>query len=367
MLRYATKVNAPVVGLDVHKRLIEFCVLDALGDVAEDGRVDGDRESVSALLERVLADARTHVALEACGLSLWIYDLLVERIGRERVHLAQPARVRPIAMSQQKNDRNDAWWLAYLAFEGRLPESYVPPAVYREARIAARERIEAVKMRSRAIVRLKAELAQMGEKLTASQNLDSPSARAEVEALVAHTQGAQGAKLRRCLKTFDHFTAERDFWAEQLESTSAKLPGVKQLEEEIPGVGKTLAPTILAETGPVERFVSAKALGGFTGFAPSDRSTGGRQIHGHMTREGSPVLRWALVEAVMHCSRSTDGPRGAISRWVKNKARRTGRGKARVAAARKLAEAIWRLFHLGECFDVARAFGGLPPETPVPA
>lgn len=34
------------------------------------------------------------------------------------------------------------------------------------------------------------------------------------------------------------------------------------------------------------------------------------------------------------------------------------KGRARCAAARKLAETIWRLFHLGECFDAARAFGG---------
>lgn len=358
MLRLSPKVNAPVLGLDVHKKVTVFCLLDAAGDVAREGKIPTERGALAKLLDEIL-DERVHVALEACGLSLWIYDVLVKRLGASRAHLAQPARVRPIAESKQKNDRNDAWWLAYLTFEGRLPEAYVPPMAYREARTAARERIEAVKMRVRAIVRLKAELAQMGEVLTV-RSLESPALREQLDSIIASTTGMRGEKLARCLETYDHFTRLRDLWAEQLDSIASTLPGVKELQQEIPGVGRTLAPTILAETGPVERFVSAKALGGFTGFAPSDRSTGGRQIHGHMTREGSPVLRWALIEAVTHCSRSTEGTRGAVARWVSVKARRIGKGKARVAAARKLAEAIWRLFTYGECFDFAKAFGGLP-------
>jgi transposase len=359
MLRLYPKVNAPVLGLDVHKKLTVFCLLDAAGDIAREGQVATEPLALAKLFDATLDD-RAHVALEACGLSLWIYDVLVGRLGADRVHLAQPAAVLPIAESKHKNDRNDAWWLAFLAFDGRLPVAYVPPAAYREVRTAARERLEAVRMRVRAIVRLKAELAQMGEVLKV-QSLESPRLREQIEAIIERTTGMRREKLARCLETYDRFTEQRDFWADKLEELASTLPGVKELQEEIPGVGKTLAPTILAETGPVERFESAKALGGFTGFAPSDRSTGGRQIHGHMSREGSPVLRWALIEAVTHCSRSTEGTHGAVARWVSAKARRIGRGKARVAAARKLAEAIWRLFKLGECFDFAKAFGGLPP------
>jgi len=43
---------------------------------------------------------------------------------------------------------------------------------------------------------------------------------------------------------------------------------------------------------------------------------------------------------------------------VQAKAKKLGRKKALVAGARKLAEAIWRLFHWGEVFDVTKPFGG---------
>ena len=63
----------------------------------------------------------------------------------------------------------------------------------------------------------------------------------------------------------------------------------------------------------------------------------------------------------MRCKR---GPGLAVGDWTRARARKLGRGKARVAAARKLAESIWRLFHWGERFDVAKPFGGRAVEDP---
>lgn len=363
LLRSEGRVKAPVLGLDVHKGVIVFCLLDRAGDVAEEGRLEATRSAVGALLDRIEGKGKLHASLEACGVSLWVYDLLRERLGADRVHVAQSKRIRTIAASSEKNDRNDAWWLAWLAYEGRLPEAYVPAELYREIRTAARERLEAVKMRARAGVRLKAELAQMGEK-PPYVSLDSPQTQGFVEALAQRTPGCRGEKLLRTLATYRYFTRLRDEWAARLEELAGSIAAdVKAMTQEIPGVGRVLAATILGETGPISRFGSAKALARYTGLTPSDRSTGGKTIHGAMTREGSPVLRWALVEAVTHCRESSPGARGALRRWMTAKARRMGKGKARVAAARKLAQGIWRLFHMGEGFDATKAFGGAPPES----
>jgi len=131
------------------------------------------------------------------------------------------------------------------------------------------------------------------------------------------------------------------------------------MRKELPGFGAVIAPAVYAETGDPRRFSSAKALGGYTGFAPTDRSTGGKTRHGRMTKAGSPFLRWALVEAVMACQKAKRGPGKAIGDWVRRRQARMGdKKRAQCAAARKLAEATWRLFSYGEAFDVARAFGG---------
>ena len=80
-----------------------------------------------------------------------------------------------------------------------------------------------------------------------------------------------------------------------------------------------------------------------------------------ITREGTEHLRWALTQAAMGCLRSRSGPGLAVGNWIRAKQRRMGcKAKARAAGARKLAESIWRLFHLGECFDRPSPSGDAP-------
>ena len=153
-------------------------------------------------------------------------------------------------------------------------------------------------------------------------------------------------------------------WAEELERHAQGLPDAAVLRREIPGVGPVLSATILGETGDVRRFSSPKALGRYTGMTPSERSTGGVQIQGAITREGSRVLRWALMEAVAHCLLAKRGVALAVGDWTRSKSERLGKLKARVAAARKLSESIWRLIHAGETFDAAKPFGGKRLEDP---
>ena len=61
----------------------------------------------------------------------------------------------------------------------------------------------------------------------------------------------------------------------------------------------------------------------------------------------------------MGCLRAKQGPALAAGNWIRAKQKRMGcKAKARVAGAHELSEQIWRLFHMGECFDAARPFGG---------
>lgn len=75
-----------------------------------------------------------------------------------------------------------------------------------------------------------------------------------------------------------------------------------------------------------------------------------------MSRAGSRHARWALTRAVVACARCKRGPGVSVSRWVLRRLRHKAKKPVYVAAARKLAEGIWRLFELGEEFDLARAF-----------
>lgn len=352
------KVNAQSVGLDVHKSVTVFCVLDVEGKVVHEGRFASKREEFNRFIAKILGQGEAHFAFEASRSSLWAYNVIRAHVDGDHVHVAQAKRIRAIANSNAKNDSNDAWWLAYLTYEGRLPEAHVPGAEILELRIATRERSFAVRHRTKIINRLRAHLAQIGEVVPGS-SISTKKARLFVAEKALETSGTRGRALRSCLDELDYQDATIQEWDEVIGAMCPKLPAVDLIADEIPGVGRTLAATIVAEAGDIRRFHSAKAFGCATGLTPSDRSTSGKTLHGGITREGNPHLRWAMTQAAMGCLRAKKEPGYAVGEWIRAKQKRMGnKAKARAAGGRKLAEAIWRLFQHGECFDAARAFGG---------
>jgi hypothetical protein len=76
-----------------------------------------------------------------------------------------------------------------------------------------------------------------------------------------------------------------------------------------------------------------------------------------ITRHGSRLGRWALTRSVLACMRCKKGPGVQVKAWVlKQVSRQKAKRKVIVAAARKMAEGVWRLFAWGEAFDLRRAF-----------
>ncbi len=352
------KVNAQSVGLDVHKSVTVYCVLNAEGAVVEEGRFASRRAELEKFLTEALGAGETHFAFEASRSSLWVYSVIREYVDEAHVYVAQAKRIKAIANSKAKNDANDAWWLAYLTYEGRLPEAHVPKEETLELRIATRERRYAVQGRTKVINRLKAHLAQLGE-VVPSSSVKTKRARLFIAEKAHETKGARGRALRTCAEQLAYQDTLIAEWDEEINRICSSLPDVAVIEDEVPGIGKVLAATIAAEASDIRRFHSPKAFGCASGLTPSDRSTSGKVVHGGITREGSPHLRWALTQAAMGCLRVKSGPGRAVGNWIRAKQNRMGnKAKARAAGGRKLAEVIWRLFHYGQCFDAARAFGG---------
>jgi hypothetical protein len=81
----------------------------------------------------------------------------------------------------------------------------------------------------------------------------------------------------------------------------------------INGIGPTIAAIVVAEIGDVARFRSAEALCSWAGLTPKHRESDTKTVRGSITKQGSKLVRWALVEAV---SRYHGGPRLAGDfRW----------------------------------------------------
>lgn len=356
LTRRPVRFKGLTFGLDVHQAFIEYVVLDRRGDELKGGRVSADRSGLEEL--RSLAGRRkAQYVLEACSSFVWVYDVLAERVGRERVHVAQPHRVHPIANSLEKNDANDAWWLAYLCFEGRLPEAYVAEGEIRELRIATREYRRAVDGRSDLIRRFRSHLAQAGLRLR-EKNFHTESARRAVRERIEAAAGMRRAALERLLVAIEAADEAVAWWEDRVERSCQELVDVECMIDEMPGFGLVIGSTVYGELGDPRRFKSAKAYAAATGLVPGYRESGGYRTPMGMSRAGNAHARWAFTRAVISCLRCRRGPGLSVKYWVLRKCRSKPKKKVIVAAARKLAEGVWRLFAYGESFDLASAFPG---------
>jgi transposase len=365
--RRPTRFKGTTVGIDLHKTFLQYSVLSIEGEETHADRAPSRPDALSGLLDRWCADdTSVQVCLEASGCFLWAYDLLVDRLGPAHVHVAAPSKVRVIADSMEKNDANDAWWLAYLLWESRLPGAFVAVGDLRELRIASRELRSVVDECGDLKRRMKSHLAQLGLGFSASA-WASLKGRSQVRALVASVEpahGVRGESIAHLWRRIEAMDEEVLHWRGRVDALSSAFDQIKVLRDSLAGVGPQTAAVVWSELGDPSRYRSAKSYAKATGLTPGYRESGGRRSSQKITRMGSAHVRWALTRAVLSCTRCTKDPGGrAVRHWLERAQKRKPKKAAIVAAARKLAEAIWRLFALGEAFDLTRAFGRPPAEV----
>lgn len=355
LARRAVRFKGLTLGLDVHKDFIEYCVLDKKGDESNSGRIGSSEKELRKFLAELKPRGAMQACLEACGCFVWIFDLLVEELGREQVHVGQPSRIHVIANSMEKNDANDAWWLSYLLYEGRLPECFVAEGELLNLRIASRELRSYTDLRGDLLRRFKSHLAQAGKKVPKNWHT-SKVRRDEAEKVIEEVKGERQQALKALLKQIKKMAKQIGHWRERVEALSKHLPEVKTLTQEIPGIGVVLGGSIVAELGAPKRFYSAKAYAKATGLTPGYRESGGKSSRTKITRQGSAQARWAFTRAIVSCLKCKRGEGEQIKRWVLRRSEHKPKKLIIVAAARKLAEGVWRLFAYGEAFDLVKAF-----------
>jgi transposase len=104
-----------------------------------------------------------------------------------------------------------------------------------------------------------------------------------------------------------------------------------------PGVGALTALATIVVLGPVARFPDSKHVVSYVGLAPAVNASADKYHLGHITKQGSTLLRFALGQAASHAARIDADLRRTYFTLV----HRRGRPKAKVALARKL---LVRLF-----------------------
>jgi transposase len=271
------------------------------------------------------------IVVEATASYLWFVDL-VQPLAH-RVVLANPSKLRVIAESTKKTDRLDAQTLAEFLARDMIPEAHQPSPRQRQHRVLVRQRhylrgrTTSVKNQIRRILgdynadRKNLFSAQQG--LTSIQQVPlSDADRFVIEQLWA--------------EYLDHDRQIRDLQA-RIKAFAAKAPArekeARAVLKTIPDVGPVTIEVVVSEQGDVQRFRNAKAASAYSGLVPAVRQTGGTKSKDlRITKEGSGILRWALVESAWRLVGHSQRWKSVYQRIKK----RSGAKRAIVAVARKL-------------------------------
>ena len=106
----------------------------------------------------------------------------------------------------------------------------------------------------------------------------------------------------------------------------------------IPGIGPITAMTIIAEIENITRFPSYRHLSSYAGLVPSLKASAGKQRIGKITKQGSPYLRTALIEAAQCIARMK---KCRINLFFRRIIVRSGYKKAIVATAHKILQIVF--------------------------
>jgi transposase len=299
-------------------------VLEVDGQEIEQRKLSMDPITLRAYFGKISQPAK--VAVEATF--NWYYFLnVIEPLGLE-LHLVHPQKTKAIASARIKHDKLDSRILARLLHSGFIAEAWIAPQRVRELRQLVRFRTRTVRWATRAKNGVHGVLNRQGI-ASPVDSLFGPKGRAFLEEV----------KLKELDRWEVDDQLERlDLLEQQMRELDQEIRqrgrgnAVAQALEEIPGIGPFIALLLVAEIGELSRFPTAKHLVSYLGLAPSLYASGERRWTGQITKQGSSLLRWALVQAAHTAARS---PR--FVGFYERQRERHGTAKAAVALARKLA------------------------------
>jgi transposase len=328
------------VGIDLHRRSATVHRMSGEGELLGCERIVAQPLELAA----ALADAgpEPEVVLESTYGWYWAADVLQE-LGA-RVHLAHPLG-NNWGNRRVKNDQRDAADLAAMLRLGRLAEGWIAPPPVRELRELVRYRFRLVGHRTSCKAQVHGVMAKNGV-LPARGEMWGPGGTAQLDALdLPMPYAVRLESLRELVAYYDNELSQLDALIHQMIKHDAGYRAIQHID----GVGRVLGAIFVAEIGDIGRFPSPEKLCSWAGLTPKHREPDDHVVRGPITKQGSPLVRWAAVEAI---SKYRGGPK--LRADYHRIAERRGKFKARIAVARKLLTLVFYGLRDGEIRSLAR-------------
>jgi transposase len=332
------------IGADLHKKTITFCVVELVQGktkIVERQRVFcSETRKIQKLISK---HAPCQLVVETTIGYEWFAELSEPLVNR--LALAHAGKMRIIAESTRKTDKIDAFVLAEFLAKDMIPEAWFPKPRTRQHRTLVRRRH---KIQSR---------------ITSVKNTMRGI-------LTRYNRDQQDIFTRHgwdIAKTFDLLQEDRwvldDLWDElqehrcRLRAINLRLKEFAEaappLEAEaravlatMPGVGPVTTETILAELGDWRRFDNGDSVVSYAGLDPGVRSSDAKRHDLKLTKAGSPLLRWIMIQLAHRLKQTTVRWRRVFDQIR----RRSGNKKATCAVARRILLVIYAMLRDGQAY-----------------
>ncbi len=333
------------IGLDIAKQVFHAHGADASGAMLFSRRIVR-----SKLINFFTSQPPCTVALEACGGSHhWAREL--QRLGHQ-VRLIPPAYVKPF-VKRQKNDAADAEAICEAAQRPGMRFVPVKDEAQQASATVFRARDLLVRQRTQLINALRGLLAEHGwvapkglfHMAAMMQRIEDPDCGLPESARTIFMMMIDSVKsLDERIAALDAVIARR-----------AKEDVVARRLMTIPGIGPITATALSALAPPPESFRKGRDFAAWLGLTPLQRSTGGKQKLGAISKMGERTLRRLLIigsSAVVLQASRRGAPAGS---WLAQMMARKPRMLVTVALANKTARIAWAVMARNEVYRAPAA------------
>jgi transposase len=329
--------QAITIGLDIAKHVFHAHGADVAGHVLFRKRL-----TRAKLLGFLAAHAPCIVAMEACaGSHYWGRE--IGKLGHA-VRLIPPAYVKPF-VKRQKNDAADAEAICEAAQRPSMRFVPVKDEEQQANGVVFRARDLLVRQRTQCINALRGHLSEYG--YVFRQGITHAAT------LIAHVEDPNSSLpdsarvvLRLLIDTFAALEVQIKELDGEINRRSRADPAARRLMT-IPGVGPIAATAITALVPAAGSFRAGRDFAAWLGLTPLQKSTGGKQKLGAISKRGERTIRRLLIlgaSAVIRQACRRGAPAGS---WLAQMLARKPKMLVTIALANKMARVVWALLVKG--------------------